>query len=425
MNPPLFIRNARIIDPANRRNEVGNLFLRDGVFAPPPPAPPPNAEVIDAAGLVAAPGFIDVHVHLREPGGEEAETIETGSRAAARGGFTTIVSMPNTKPPIDTPERVAQVLNRARATGPIRVIPSACITADRAGHELADLAALAAAGAATFTDDGATVPGEALMRQAMQVAGRLGKTIMDHAQDRKAELYGVMHEGAVSRRLGVPGIPSSAEASIVERDIELAAQTGCALHIQHVSAKESVDLLRDAKRRGLRVSAELTPHHLALTDADIRTDDANYKMNPPLRGQADQAALIEGILDGTIQAFATDHAPHSQAAKARGFRAAPFGIVGLETAVGITYTKLVHAGLMNLDTWVWRWTVGPARALDLPAPSLSPGQPADLVLLDLASDWTVQAAAFVSRSRNMPYEAWRLRGRAVRTICRGATAWNA
>jgi dihydroorotase len=424
MSKPIYIRGGRQIDPFTNKDEIKDLFLRDGVIAPTPLEIPPEAELIYASGLVIVPGLIDLHVHLREPGGEDAETIETGSRAAARGGFTTIVAMPNTKPPLDTPDRVAQVKKRGEEIGLVQVIPSACITSGREGCEPADLKALAGAGAAVFTDDGLTVPSDDVMRRAMEIAASLNLTIMDHAQDREMEKGGVMHEGEFSNDWKLPGIPSEAEAKIIRRDIELAERTGCAVHIQHVSTKKGVALIREARKRGVKVSGELTPHHLALTDADIKPDDANFKMNPPLRSKTDRDALIQGIVSGALQAFATDHAPHTVAAKGRGFLKAPFGIVGLETAVGVTFTELVATGLMNIGAWVDRWTAGPARVMGLPVPSLNTGAPASIALLDLSSKWTVRARNFLSKSRNTPFEGRELIGRAVRTIYRGKTVWT-
>ena len=424
MNKAIYIRGGRLIDPSANTDEVRDLFIKDGVIVETPADVPAGSEVIEAKGLVVVPGLIDVHVHLREPGGEDAETIETGSRAAAHGGFTTIVAMPNTKPPLDTPERVAFVKRRGEEVGLVQVIPSACITAGRDGRDVADLKALVEAGAGVFTDDGSTVASDETMKRAMTLAAALNMTIMDHAQDREMEKDGVMHEGEFSKHWKLPGIPSEAEIKVIRRDIDLARRTGCAVHIQHVSTKEGAGLIREARARRLKVSGELTPHHLALTDADMKEGDANYKMNPPLRSSADRAALVQAIVDGSLQAFATDHAPHTAAAKARGFLQAPFGIIGLETAVGVTYTELVVSGLMDLGAWIHRWTTGPARVLGLPDPGLKPGAPADVTILDLNKTWTVRSREFLSKSRNTPFEGRKLAGRAVRTICRGRTTWQ-
>lgn len=423
MKRPIYIRGARIVDPASGRDETADLYVRDGRIVETPPSPAADAVLIDAADLTVVPGLIDLHVHLREPGGEEAETIETGSRAAARGGFTAVVAMPNTTPPTDNAERVARIRLRGDEVGVIRVIPAGCISAGREGLRLADLAPMAQAGALAFTDDGAAVSSDELMLAAMKQARQLDLVIMDHAQDRELEKRGFMHEGKFSKHWKIPGIPSEAEFRMVRRDIELAQRTGGALHVQHVSARESVDLIRDARKRGLRVSGELTPHHLALTDADVNPDNANFKMNPPLRSDGDRDALIQAVVDGTLQAFATDHAPHPAAAKARGFADAPPGIVGLETAVGVTYTELVRRGLMDLPTWLRRWTSGPAGILGIPEPSLRPGAPADLTVLDLKNEWTVRSASFCSRSRNTPFEGRNLVGRAILTVYGGALSW--
>lgn len=424
MSGTILIRGGWVVDPADHRDERADVFIGGGRVLRVPATIPAGTEIVDARGLVVAPAFVDLHAHFREPGGEAAETIETGSRAAARGGFGTVVVMPNTRPPLDNPERVAWVRQRGDEVGLARVVPSACVSVGRAGEALTDMPALAAAGAGAFTDDGATVKTEELLVRALQVAKCLGLVVMDHAQDPAFERNGVMHEGPHARRHGLPGIPAEAEIAIVRRDVELAERTGTAVHIQHVSAAGSVAILRAARRRGARVSGELTPHHVALTDADVEPADANYKMNPPLRSAEDREALIAGVVDGTLQAFATDHAPHTAESKNRGFREAPFGVVGLETAVGITYTELVRRGLMDVRTWVERWTEGPARVLGIPPPTLRPGSAADVVLLDLESSWTVRAEAFVSRSRNTPFEGRALFGRAVRTVLGGRTTWT-
>ena len=424
MSKPIHIRGGRVLDPATGSDGVRDLFVRDGIIESRPSSIPADTDVIDATGLVVAPGLIDLHVHLREPGGEEAETIESGSRAAARGGFTTIVAMPNTKPPYDTPDRVAFVKRRGAEVGLVRVLPSGAITRDRAGKEVGDLAALAAAGAAAFTDDGSTVQDDALMEEAMRRAKATGLPIMDHAQDSVMERQGgVMHDGEFSAKFGLPGIPTLAEVKIIRRDIELAAKTGCKVHIQHVTSKEGAQLIREGRARGFSVTGELTPHHLTLADADIDPDKPNYKMNPPLRSAADRVALMEALLDGTLSCFATDHAPHTAEKKARGFLKAPFGIVGLETAIGITHSALVQNGLMDLMTWLRRWTTGPAEVLGLPSPTLVTGSPADIVLLDLKSSWKVRSSEFASLSTNTPFEGWSLCGRAICTLCDGRVTW--
>lgn len=422
----IWIKNGRLIDPATGRDEIADLYIEGGSIANAPKTQPAGVRVIDARGLVVVPGFIDLHVHLREPGNEAAETVLTGCRAAARGGFTTIVAMPNTKPPLDTPDEIRALARRAEAAQSIRVLAAPCITRQRAGAEVADLEKLATAGAAAFTDDGSTVPDPAVMAAAMRRAARLNLPIMDHALDPVLAGQGVMREGTRSRRLGLPGIPASAEYTIVERNIRLAGETGCATHIQHVSAAESVQLIRDARRRGMRVSAEVTPHHLALADDDVRGDDpGRFKMSPPLGSAADLQALREAIADGTIEAFATDHAPHTAETKARGFAGAPFGVIGLETAVGATYTTMVRHHRMPLAAWVERWTTGPARILGRPAPTLAPGASADVTLLDLEHEWSVQPDTFTSKSRNTPFAGWLLNGRAVVTVCNGTIVWEA
>lgn len=415
-----YIKAARIVDPATRRDSTGDLFIRNGVFASPPEELPSGCKVIDAAGLTAVPGLIDLHVHLREPGGEAAETVATGCLAAVRGGFTTIVAMPNTNPPMDDPVQLQALASRAAACNRCRVLAAPCITRGRAGQELTDFNALAKAGAVAFTDDGSTVSDAALLTEALRQAAAVDRPVMDHALDPAIAGSGVMHEGVRSHTLGLPGIPSEAENVIVARNIALVQATRGSMHIQHLSTGQSVDMIREALRRGLNVSAELTPHHIALTDDDVLADRADqFKMNPPLRSRSDREALQQGIADGTISCFATDHAPHTAEAKARGFLGAPFGVIGLETAVGITHSLLVAKGLMSLLDWAARWTLGPAAVLGLPAPRLAPDCPADLTLLDLDSIWTVRADAFASKSRNTPFDGWSLCGQAVYTFCNG------
>ncbi len=422
MSDSYILRGGRAIDPASGRDETRDVFIEEGRLAAGPPA---GARVIEAAGKLVVPGLIDLHVHLREPGGEENETLESGSRAAARGGFTTIVAMPNTRPPHDTAETVAFVARRGREIGLTRILPSGAITAGRKGLALANMADLARAGAVAFTDDGSTVQDDALMRRAMDVARDLGRPIMDHAQDNRIERQGgVMHEGEVSRRLGLPGIPTCAEERIVRRDIELAEATGCALHIQHVTSRAGAELIRAARARGLPVTGELTPHHLALCDEDVDPSNPSFKMNPPLRSRDDRAALEAALLEGTLSCFATDHAPHSADKKARGFLKAPFGLVGLETAIGITWTHLVAAGRLSPVDWLRRWTTEPARILGRPAPTLAPGAPADLALLDVATPWVVHPAEFATKSHNTPFTGRTLTGRSIATWLEGRLVWE-
>jgi dihydroorotase len=410
------LTGGRLLDPFSELDGLGDLAWDGGALAAPAP-PAGRAEAFDARGLWVLPGCIDLHVHLREPGREEAETVATGCLAAARGGLTRLGVMPNTTPPLDSPAEVAALLARGARAGLARLVPCACLTRGRAGLEVADLEALAAAGAGAFTDDGSTVADESVLREAMRRAARLGLPVFDHALDPACR--GHLHEGFKSAALGLEGVPASAEIRFVERDIRLSEETGCALHIQHVSAAESVGLIRQARARGLRVTGEATPHHLALTDADIPRADSNFKMSPPLRTARDRAALREAVVEGVIGVLATDHAPHAPATKARGFAAAPNGVMGLETALAVTYDILVRQMGMAPLEWVRRWTAGPAAVLNLPAPSLAPGAPADVVVFDPAARWTVRSAQFASPSRNTPFEGWELTGRVVRTYLGG------
>ena len=423
MSTAIWIQGGRVIDPATQTDEVTDLYIRDGVIVDATMFDTSSCHIIYAQGRLVTPGFWDIHVHLREPGGEAQETIETGSKSAAQGGFTSIVAMPNTVPAIDSPALVRDVLSKGEAAGHCHVMTSACITQGRAGNTVADLAALASAGAVAFTDDGCTVPDDDVMRSAMDIARELNIPIMDHAQHAGMEQNGVMHEGVASAKFGLPGIPSEAEALIVERDIRLAEETGCQLHIQHVTAKESVTLIQDAKRRGVRVSGEASPHHLALADTDVDPMDARFKMNPPLRSTADRDALRAAVVDHTLEVLATDHAPHTHEAKAKGFLEAPFGVIGLETAIGLTYSILVQSGRLTVGEWVERWTIGPAQALNLSPPSLAPGQPADVLVMDNVDPWTVDASSFVSKSRNTPFHGWELVGRPMVTLFHGRITW--
>ncbi len=412
----LLITSARIIDPATGRDEPGDLFIADGRFAPVPEQIPSETRHIDARGLVAAPGLWDIHVHFRDPGTPAAETLASGAAAAAAGGFTTVVTMPNTSPVCDSPEWVRY---QADPRLPVTLLPSACVTRGRTGGEPADLEALAAAGASAFTDDGAMVADDAVMAAAMRRIRPLNRVVMEHAVAHSIARTGVIRDCAVARQSRFPIFPPEAEMEAVARDIRLCRETGCAVHIQHLSCAGSVALIRAAQAEGLPISAEASPHHLALAAEDIPGDDGNYRMNPPLGTRADVAALREGVRDGVIACLATDHAPHAAAHKNHGFLKAAFGVIGLETAVGATYGPLVSGCGMSLGDYIARWTVGPASVLRLSPPALAPGRTADLVLLDFATPWRVEPERFRSRARNCPFAGQTLLGRAVLTVSRG------
>lgn len=417
------LKNGRIIDPANRRDEVGDLLLVDGRIAT--GTAPVGAETIDCTGKVIAPGLIDLHVHFREPGQSAKETIATGTRAAAAGGFTTVVCMPNTSPSIDSPSVVAWVQDKAAAEGCVNVFVTGAITKGIAGEELAPIGSLKKAGVVALTDDGKCIQNHELMRRALEYAGMFDLVVMDHCQDYNLVGKGVMHEGAVSTALGLPGWPALGEEIIVSRNAQLAELTGTAIHCQHLSAAGSVRILREARSRGVRLSGEVCPHHIALTDESIRGYDTNFKMNPPLRSQEHVDALIEGIADGTITVLASDHAPHCGYEKEVEFDQAPFGILGLETELGLFIDILVHKRkAIDLPRLVQLYTENPAKLLGLDRGTLSVGAPADVTIIDPGLEWTVDKEQSFSRSRNTPFHGWQLKGRAVRTIVGGKTIWT-
>ena len=417
----LVLANVRLLDPATGRDELTDLVIRDGTIHP-CGAPAADLRRIDASGLIAAPGFWDVHVHFRDPGNSFAETRRTGAEAAAAGGFTHVVTMPNTFPAGDSPawlrEQIDDIL-------PVKILPSACITCGRQGKEVADLERLARCGASSFTDDGAMVADDHVMRAAMRRARTLNKAVMDHAVVPELAKTGVIRDCPVARRFSLPVFPPEAETEAVARDIRLCRETGCATHIQHISCAGSVTAIRAARAEGLPVTGEASPHHLALAAEDIPLDDGNYRMNPPLGTREDVRAIRDGVRDGTLTLFATDHAPHASETKSKGFLKAPFGVIGLETAIGVTWKVMVEEEHMPLLDWVSRWTVGPAALLGCPAPALAPGARADLVLIDPRTPWRVEPEAFKSLSRNTPFAGWTLPARPVLTVCEGRTTFSA
>lgn len=418
------IENGRLLDPSTGLDASGPLFIKDNKIAPLPNKLPQATSLIDASGKVVCPGLLDIHVHLREPGNEAAETIHSGTLACAKGGFTSVVAMPNTTPPMDTVAALDYLNKRLQEEAIIEVLPSATISKNRSGLKLVDYAALKEHGAIAFSDDGRTPDKPALMRAAMREIEAIGGLLMDHAQDHNLELKGCMHAGTHSKDLKLTGIPTSAETNLVQRDIALAKETGCRVHIQHISSEKTLDLIREAKRSGIPVSAEVTPHHLFLSDENVTGRDTNFKMNPPLRSAKDRQALLQGVVDGEIAAFATDHAPHTAKEKSRPFEEAPCGIIGSETALGVTYTALVKTARISLLNWLKKWTTEPAKILGLTPPSLQLGTVADIAILDLEDTWEVSRDNFISKSSNSPFIGEKLSGRAVRTIKSGKTVWS-
>ena len=422
--PNLLLKQGRIIDPANQRDGIGDLAIVDGRIAEGPADGQPYEE-IDCRGLVVAPGLIDLHVHLREPGQSAKETIATGARAAAAGGFTSVVCMPNTSPAVDNPSVVTWIREKAEREACVNVFTTGAITKGIAGEELAPIGSMARAGIVALTDDGHCVQNHELMRRALEYARMFQLPVFDHCQDYGLVGKGVMHEGYWSTLLGLPGWPSAGEEIIVMRNVLLAELCGTPIHCQHLSSGGSVRLIRDARARGIPISGEVCPHHIALSDESLQGYDTNFKMNPPLRAQADVEALIQGIADGVVTILASDHAPHCAFEKEVEFDMAPFGIVGLETELALFLNILVHkAKAIDLPRLIALLTMEPARLLRLDRGTLSTGAAGDVTVIDPDMEWKVDAGAFQSRSANTPFHGWELKGRAVRTIVGGKTVWE-
>ncbi len=422
----MVIRSGLIVDPSQDLEMKGDLLVEDGrVKEIAPEIPVSGAEVLDARGCIVAPGFIDLHVHLREPGREDVETIETGTQAAAAGGFTAICAMPNTQPVNDNRAVTRFILERAREVGAVRVYPIGAITRGLQGEALAEIGEMREAGIVAISDDGQPVMNAQVMRRALEYARQLEIPVIDHCEDKNLSAGGVMNEGLWSLRLGLKGIPAAAEQVHVARDIILAELTGAHVHLAHVSTAFSIELIRQAKRRGLRVTCEVTPHHLILTEEAVCQYDTNAKMNPPLRTERDVQALREALADGTVDAIATDHAPHHPDEKALEFDRAPFGIVGLETAVSLAIDRLVHGGILGWKRLVELFSTNPARLAHLPGGTLRPGAPADITVLDPQRSVIVRSERFRSKGRNTPFEGWSLTGAVRATLVAGRLVYCA
>jgi len=423
--PALLIKNGRVIDPASGHDAAADVWIEDGLIKGiGANLSAAGAQVFDATGLIVAPGFIDMHVHLREPGFEHSETIESGARAAAAGGFTSICPMPNTAPVNDSPTVTTYIIEKARRHAVVNVFPIGAITRGSLGEELAAIGSMRQAGAVAISDDGRPVMNAQLMRRAMEFARSFHMPVINHCEDLHLSAGGDMHEGAESVRLGLRGIPGSSEDVMVARDILLAEVTGARYHVAHISSRHSVEMVAFAKLKGLPVTSEATPHHLTLTDAGMIPYDSNYKMKPPLRSASDVNAVVEGVVNGAIDAIATDHAPHAGSEKMQEFEKCPFGIIGLETALGVALEHLVHSGKINITRLVEMFTVNPARILSIPRGTLGISAAADVTIFSTDRRWTYDVNKSLSKSRNSPFDGVSFRGGPVATIVNGKIIWQ-
>jgi dihydroorotase len=421
----LLIKNGRVLDPSQNLDRVTNLLLRDGKVAGFDVAANGQDKIIDAAGLIVTPGLIDMHVHLREPGREEDETIETGTAAAVAGGFTSIACIPNTNPPIDTQATVEFIQHQAARADNCNVYVVACVSKGREGRELAEIGRLVESGAVAFSDDGAPVFDAEVMRRALEYCGMFDKPILNHEEVLELTRGGpVMHEGMVSMILGLPGMPAAAEDVMISRDIALSEATGGRVHVMHISTAGGVELVRRAKQRGVRVTTEICPHHFTLTDECLRTFDSNYKMSPPLRSRSDVEACVEGLIDDTIEVICTDHAPHALEKKMQELDVAPFGIIGLETCLPLTITQLIEPGHLTWEQAIRKMTINPARIIGIDKGTLRIGADADVTIIDPKYQWTVDPQEMKSKSKNTPFGGWELTGRAVTTIVDGRVKYQ-
>lgn len=421
----VLLKGARVLDPSQELDGILDVLIEgERIALIGENLKDKDAKVIDLSGLLLVPGLVDMHVHLRDPGLEYKEDIESGAKSAAAGGFTAVACMPNTVPPVDNAAMVSYITSKAERVGLSRVLPIGCISKGREGRELAEMGEMAMAGAVAFSDDGSCISDASLMRRALMYAGDFGKVVIDHCEDPSLSAGGVMNEGYVSTLLGLPGIPRSAEEVMVARDVILAKETGAPVHIAHVSTKGSVEIIRRAKVEGIPVTCEVAPHHLVLTEDAVMGYNTSAKVNPPLRTEEDVQALIEGLKDGTIDAIASDHAPHSMDEKDVEFDKAAFGISGLETSLGLVLTFLVGPGKLSLEEVVEKMSANPARILKIEGGTLKEGSVADITVIDLNKKWTVESTKFFSKGKNTPFEGWELKGKAVMTMVGGRIVYS-
>ena len=421
----LLIQNGRVLDPSREFDEQADVLIQDGrIAAIGNDFDASGATRLDASGCIVSPGFIDLHAHLREPGREHAETIESGGRAAAAGGFTSVLAMPNTQPVNDNAAVTHFIIQTAQAQSPVNVYPVGAISEGSRGERLAPIGEMREAGIVAISDDGHPVMNSELMRHAMSYATGFGLTVMDHCEDLDLSAGGQMHEGFTAVRHGIAGISAASEEIMVSRNILLAARTGARFHVAHLSTAGSLDLVRQAKQRGLPVTCEVTPHHFSLTDEDVQAYDANFKMKPPLRSREDREALLEGLADGTVDAIATDHAPHAGSEKMQEFEQAPFGVIGFETALGLALDRLVHTGRITLSRLVELLAVNPARVAGLDRGTLKVGSVADVTVFDPERRWTYDVNQSLSRSRNTPFQGISLPGGPAATLVAGKIVWQ-
>lgn len=415
----ILIRQGRVVDPMLGRDTVTDILVEDGVIRDVGNIDIPADRTINASGKIVAPGLVDMHVHLRQPGDEESETLQSGSAAALAGGYTTVACMPNTKPPMDSPKVIDLVKTEAQRINLVQILPIAAATVGREGKDLVNFGSLLKAGAVAFSDDGAGIQRSSLVEKALRQLRDLDSLLIEHAEVDRLSRDGQVHDGSASRALGVPGIPSESEVDMVERDIRLAARTRGRVHLAHLSCGDSVKALRSAKRDGIGVTAEVTPHHLLLDQAGVLAGNTSFKMNPPLRTQGDRKSLVAGLADGTIDVIATDHAPHSAQKKDADFEEAPFGAIGMETALAVLIDRLIHTKRVKWPRLIAALTSNPAKILGIDRGSLAIGSVADVVLIDPDRAWAIVPGRFHSKSRNCPFSEWRVRGKVIIVIAGG------